>query len=170
MVNYCRQLQRASTRVSNNSGSVAINMATKSDVAMIDATAKPQDTNDHVDLLQTNHSDAFAFSKSERLVLQLYDQLRELELEQSLLQAQQSSLLPPCDLLLIRLIFFAAHVTDISGLSSHELQAQLTVAQREAMEAKAEYELRNKITHNVLVMDPVLKAVHGGERTGQSEK
>jgi hypothetical protein len=61
-------------------------------------------------------------------------------------------------------------VTDISGLSDHELQAQLTVAQREAMAAKAEYELRNKITHNVLVMDPVLKAVHGGERTGQAEK
>jgi hypothetical protein len=33
------------------------------------------------------------------------------------------------------------------------------------MEAKAEYEIRNKITHNVLVMDPVLKAVHGNEET-----
>jgi ribosomal protein S5 len=38
------------------------------------------------------------------------------------------------------------------------------------MEAKAEYEIRNRITHNVLVMDPVLKAVHGGERTGFAEK
>jgi hypothetical protein len=65
--------------------------------------------------------------------------------------------------------FFEAHVTDFSGLSDDELQAQLTVAQREAMEAKAEYELRNKITHNVLVMDPILKAVHGGERTGHAE-
>ncbi|KAH4939473.1 hypothetical protein HBI23_058480 [Parastagonospora nodorum] len=128
-------------------------MATKGDVEMVDATAKLQDPNDYADLLQTNHSDAFAFSETEKLALQLYDQLKELELELSLLQAQQS-----------------AHVVDSSELSDDELQAQLTMAQREAMEAKAEYELRNRISHNVLVMDPVLKAVHGGERTGFAEK
>ena len=50
------------------------------------------------------------------------------------------------------------------------MQKQLTIAQREAMEAKAEYEIRNRITHNVLLMDPVLKAVHGGEHTGFAEK
>lgn len=44
------------------------------------------------------------------------------------------------------------------------------VAQREAMEAKAKYELRNRISYNVLVMDPVLKAVHGGENTDYAEK
>ncbi|CBX99880.1 hypothetical protein LEMA_P074690.1 [Plenodomus lingam JN3] len=38
------------------------------------------------------------------------------------------------------------------------------------MEAKAEYELRNRITHNVLVMDPVLKAVHGDADTRAAEK
>ncbi|KAH3917945.1 hypothetical protein HBI56_178310 [Parastagonospora nodorum] len=128
-------------------------MATKGDVEMVDTTAKLQDPNDYADLLQTNHSDAFAFSETEKLALQLYDQLKELELELSLLQAQQS-----------------AHVVDSSELSDDELQAQLTMAQREAMEAKAEYELRNRISHNVLVMDPVLKAVHGGERTGFAEK
>ncbi|KAH4967861.1 hypothetical protein HBI78_075010 [Parastagonospora nodorum] len=128
-------------------------MATKGDVEMVDTTAKLQDPKDYADLLQTNHSDAFAFSETEKLALQLYDQLKELELELSLLQAQQS-----------------AHVVDSSELSDDELQAQLTMAQREAMEAKAEYELRNRISHNVLVMDPVLKAVHGGERTGFAEK
>lgn len=59
---------------------------------------------------------------------------------------------------------------DVSDLSDAALQEQLTVARREAMEAKAEYEIRNKITHNVLVMDPVLKAVHGGEHTKVAEK
>ena len=59
---------------------------------------------------------------------------------------------------------------DIAALSDDALQEQLTTAQREAMEAKAEYELRNRIIHNVLVMDPVLKAVHGGEQTGFAEK
>ena len=37
-------------------------------------------------------------------------------------------------------------------------------AEREAMEAKATFEIRNRISHNVLVMDPVLKAVHGGQQ------
>lgn len=50
------------------------------------------------------------------------------------------------------------------------MEERLTIAQREAMEAKAEYEIRNRITHNVLVMDPVLKAVHGGKQTRFAEK
>jgi len=64
-------------------------MAAQGDVEMKDATARVQDANDYGDLLQTNHSDAFAFSDTERLALQLHDQLKELELQQSLLQAQQ---------------------------------------------------------------------------------
>lgn len=64
----------------------------------------------------------------------------------------------------------AANVADVSTLSGDDLQEQLIVAEREAMEAKVEYDLRNKITHNVLVTDPVLKAVHGGEDTEFAEK
>lgn len=64
----------------------------------------------------------------------------------------------------------AAHVADVSSPSDDDLQEQLIVAEREAMEARAEYELRNKITHNVLVTDPVLKAVHGGEETDFAER
>ena len=58
----------------------------------------------------------------------------------------------------------------VSTLSDDAVQEQLTKAQHEAIEAKAEYELRNRITHNVLVMDPVLKAVHGGERVSFIER
>lgn len=65
---------------------------------------------------------------------------------------------------------YAARAADISKLSDDDLQEQLDTAQREAMEAKAEYEMRNTITHNVLVTDPVLKAVHGGAETGFAEK
>ncbi|KAF2657973.1 hypothetical protein K491DRAFT_676768 [Lophiostoma macrostomum CBS 122681] len=111
------------------------------------------DPSDYSDLLQTHHSDAFAFSALEQLALDLHDQLRELELQRSLLAAQTD-----------------AGLSDVSGPSDDVLQEQLIVAEREAMEAKAEYELRNRITHNVLVMDPVLKAVHGGERTDFAEK
>jgi hypothetical protein len=70
--------------------SIAIDMATKGDVVMADATPGSQGTNDVADLLQTNHSDAFAFSHTETLALELYDQLQELELQRSLLEAQQS--------------------------------------------------------------------------------
>lgn len=64
----------------------------------------------------------------------------------------------------------AAHEADISTLSDDDVQEQLITAEREAMEAKAEYEMRNRITHNVLVTDPVLKAVHGGDETSFAEK
>lgn len=63
-----------------------------------------------------------------------------------------------------------AHVADVSPLADDDLQEQLIIAEREAMEAKAEYEMRNKIIRNVLVTDPILKAVHGGEKTGFAEK
>lgn len=65
-------------------------MANDGDVEMADATARVQDPGAYQDLLQTNHSDAFAFTELEKRALALYDQLRELELQQSLLQAQQS--------------------------------------------------------------------------------
>ncbi|KAF2280264.1 uncharacterized protein EI97DRAFT_447823 [Westerdykella ornata] len=109
---------------------------------------------DYSDLLHTPYMDAFAFSEREQLALDLYDQLGELELQRSLLEAQNE----------------ATNSNDVSELSERDLQEQLTVAEREAMEAKAEYELRNRITRNVLAMDPVLKAVHGGESTDYAEK
>lgn len=59
---------------------------------------------------------------------------------------------------------------EVSNLSDDDLQEQLIKAEREAMEAKAEYELRNRITHNVLVTDPVLKAVHGADGISFTEK
>ncbi|KAF2263709.1 hypothetical protein CC78DRAFT_581088 [Lojkania enalia] len=117
------------------------------DTDMTSLVPQPQDPNDYSDLLQTAHSDAFAFSDQEVLVLKLYDQLRELELQQSLIEAQNTS-----------------------KSSFIILEVHLITAEREAMEARAEHELRNRITRNVLVMDPVLKAVHGGEHTGYAEK
>lgn len=65
-------------------------MDATNDVTMSDAAPAPQNPNDYSDLLQTNHSDAFAFSDTETLVLRLYDQLRELELQRSLLEAQEA--------------------------------------------------------------------------------
>ncbi|KAL5388425.1 hypothetical protein DPSP01_002998 [Paraphaeosphaeria sporulosa] len=121
-------------------------MATSDDVHMGDAaTSKPINANDYTDLLQTPHTDAFAFSETEQFALQLYDQLRELELEKSLLEAHVKD------------------VSDVSALSDDVLHEHLMAAEREAMEAKAKFEIRNKVSQNVLIMDPVLKAVHGGQ-------
>ncbi|KAF1932647.1 uncharacterized protein M421DRAFT_245844 [Didymella exigua CBS 183.55] len=128
-------------------------MANKDDTAMTDANAKSADSCDLGDLLQTNHGDAFLFTESEALALELYDQLQELELQQSLLRGQETARGP-----------------DVSSLSDDDLQEQLIVAEREAMEAKAEYELRNRIIHNVLVTDPVLKAIHGVEEIDVAER
>ena len=43
-----------------------------------------------------------------------------------------------------------------------DLREAISKAEREAMEARADYVLRNKIIENVVIADPVLKAVHGG--------
>lgn len=109
---------------------------------------------DYSDLLKTSYSDAFAFSDQEQLVLDLYDQLHELELQESLLLIQDDD----------------AYLEDVSTLSDDAVQEQLIKAEREAMDARAEYELRNRLTENSLTMDPVLKAVHGGEHTDYAEK
>jgi hypothetical protein len=64
-------------------------MATKQDVEMADTAAKVHEPSEFTDLLQTKYTDAFAFSETEKLALELYDQMRELELQISLLRAQQ---------------------------------------------------------------------------------
>ena len=64
-------------------------MADTGDTVILDAAVKLQAAGDISDLLGTNHSDAFTFTESEDLALDLYDQLRELELQQSLLKAHE---------------------------------------------------------------------------------
>jgi hypothetical protein len=66
--------------------------------------------------------------------------------------------------------YFPDHVPHVSALADDAVQEQLASAQRELIEAQAQYETRNKIVHNALVMDPVLKAVHGGDITDFAEK
>jgi hypothetical protein len=142
-------------------------MSTAKDVFMGDrVTAHAISANDYSDLLQTPHADAFAFSEPEQFALQLYDQLRELELEKSLLEAHAkgTSSSRHVHVRERRSDEFAADVSDISALSDDVLLEHLMTAEREAMEAKAKFEIRNRISHNVLIMDPVLKAVHGGQQ------
>jgi arylamine N-acetyltransferase len=64
-------------------------MATMKDTTIADAAPVPRSASDFSDMLQTPHSDAFAFSETEALALELYDQLREVELQKSLIEAQR---------------------------------------------------------------------------------
>lgn len=105
------------------------------------------------ELINTTHSDAFALSDQERLILELYDQEQEIQLESNLYEAQNLGL-----------------QQDPSGISDDALQEQLIIAEREALEARTEYLLRNRITQNLMITDPVLKAVHGGSSTTLAER
>ena len=70
-------------------------MVTTDDVHMADRAAKkPSPSDGFSDLLQTPYSDAFAFSDEEQRALDLYDKLRELELERSLIEAVNHSMSP----------------------------------------------------------------------------
>ena len=75
-------------RMRVNSNNAFLNMSTMNDITMGDAATNTQNPDGYSDLLQTPHSDAFAFSESEALALELYDQLRELELQRALIEAQ----------------------------------------------------------------------------------
>lgn len=67
-------------------------VVTTDDVHMADRAAKPSLSDGFSDLLQTPYSDAFAFSEEEQRALDLYDKLRELELEKSLIDAVNYSM------------------------------------------------------------------------------
>ncbi|KAL0265175.1 hypothetical protein SLS55_001138 [Diplodia seriata] len=118
------------------------------------ASQEPED-----DLLNALAADADAaavvLSDKEKLVLQLYQQVRELELERSLLEAQQND---------------TTMAASDEHLSDDEVAQQLIIAERAAMEARASYLLRNKITDQVLITDPVIKAVHAGSTASFEER
>ncbi|GME63510.1 uncharacterized protein LTHEOB_3920 [Neofusicoccum parvum] len=105
--------------------------------------------------MNTPDADALVLSDPEKLVLQLYQQVRELELERALVEAQQSDAPSP---------------SSDETLSDDEVAQQLLVAEREAMEARASYLLRNKIVEQVLITDPVIRAVHAGSNASFDER
>ncbi|KAF2097632.1 hypothetical protein NA57DRAFT_77885 [Rhizodiscina lignyota] len=101
--------------------------------------------NDFDQLIQTPCNDSLVFSEKEKAILELWDAEEELRLEQGLLEAQSHVQAP-----------------ETSTVSDDQLDAQLKVAELEALEARANYVLRNRIIQHVLITDPVLKAVHKG--------
>ncbi|KAF7596461.1 hypothetical protein BBP40_001768 [Aspergillus hancockii] len=89
-----------------------------------------------VDLAGDNPNDTVPFSDREALILQLYHQIQEQELEKALLE-QDSDL-----------------------FSGDDAEEQLAIAERELLEARATYTVRRKAVGAVLMTDPTLRAVH----------
>ncbi|KAL1897868.1 hypothetical protein Sste5346_003720 [Sporothrix stenoceras] len=86
-------------------------------------------------------------SDDEKRVLALYDQLRSIRLEIALLKARES-------------------FTDSLSPSTADTATQ----QRQLLEARASYVLRNEVVDSVLTVNPVLKAVHGATQASPIER
>ncbi|KAJ1716205.1 centromere protein H (CENP-H)-domain-containing protein [Aspergillus flavus] len=89
-----------------------------------------------LDFAEDDPRDAVPFSDKEALILQLYHQLQEQELEKALLEQ------------------------DAEILSGDNAEEQLATAERELLEARATYTVRRKALGAVLMTDPTLRAVH----------
>lgn len=62
------------------------------------------------------------------------------------------------------------HDEDIASLSDQEIKAEIKKAERDLLEARSKYTLRNQIIQNVIITDPVLKAVHSGADATELER
>ncbi|KAL4916279.1 centromere protein H (CENP-H)-domain-containing protein [Aspergillus aurantiobrunneus] len=102
------------------------------------AIALPQLSSDEVtllDLAADEPRDTVSFSDKEALIIQLYHQTQEQELEKAILEQESES---------------------ISTNNAEEL----ATAERELLDARATYTVRKKAVSTVLITDPILKTVH----------
>jgi hypothetical protein len=89
-----------------------------------------------LDLAADDPRDVVSLSDKEALILQLYSQIQELELEKALLEQ------------------------DLEPASGDNPDEQLAIAERELLEARATYTVKRKAISTVLMTDPTLKSVH----------
>ncbi|ESZ93619.1 hypothetical protein SBOR_5997 [Sclerotinia borealis F-4128] len=81
-------------------------------------------------------------SEQEKRILEVYDKLEELQVEIALLQAQG----------------VISSREQLEKVTDEDIQK----AEKDLLEAKANCSLRTKIIENVLIANPILKAVHAG--------
>ena len=56
------------------------------------------------------------------------------------------------------------------SLTDGEVDSQLKIAEKECLEARATYSLKQSVVENVLIVDPILKAVHAGLNATPTER
>lgn len=54
--------------------------------------------------------------------------------------------------------------------TDEEVNAQVKIAEKECLEARATYSLKQSVVEDVLIVDPVLKAVHSGLKATPTER
>jgi hypothetical protein len=125
------------------------------------------------DLIKSPTTDTFRFNEREQTILKLWDQEEEIRLELTILKTQTDSTLSGSSLFLLLAVLTASparHDNDISTLSDQQVQTEIKKAERQLLEARSKYTLRNQIIQNVIITDPVLKAVHSGAGATELER
>ena len=62
------------------------------------------------------------------------------------------------------------HLLAQQSLTDEELGVQVKIAEKECLEARATYSLKQSVVEDVLIVDPVLKAVHSGLNATATER
>ncbi|KAL4785690.1 centromere protein H (CENP-H)-domain-containing protein [Aspergillus varians] len=88
-----------------------------------------------LDLAADEPRDNVSLSDKEALIIQLYHQIQEQELEKAILQQE------------------------LEPVSTNNAE-ELATAERELLDARATYTVRKKAVNTVLITDPILKAIH----------
>ncbi|KAF7868645.1 hypothetical protein EAF04_005176 [Stromatinia cepivora] len=95
-------------------------------------------------------NDTPPLSEQEKRILEVYDKLEELQVEIALLKAQG---------------------VISSGDQPEEVgDEDIRKAEKDLLESKANYSLRSKIIENVVIANPILKAVHAGSNASVIEQ
>ncbi|KAG5989210.1 hypothetical protein E4U54_004394 [Claviceps lovelessii] len=114
---------------------------------------RPEDVD--VSLVDDEHDDPSAqvdsqlpLSEDERRVLKLYDQLQQLRLEIAIINAQS--------------VYRPGPSNDAAQVSEQ--------TQRDVLDARANFRLRNDVVESVMTANPILKAVHNGTNATPAER
>ncbi|KAG8525991.1 uncharacterized protein KY384_000753 [Bacidia gigantensis] len=106
-----------------------------------------------IQLAAHQDGDTLQFYELEGQILALWDKLNELQLEIAVLQAQK-----------------ADSTEDTSSLSEDEVSKELKKAEKECLDARAEYVLSGSVIEDTIITGPILNAIHAGENASGPER
>ncbi|MCJ1389113.1 hypothetical protein MMC18_001967 [Xylographa bjoerkii] len=117
--------------------------------------------NSYTDLLRSIPSrEPVRFTAREQDIVNLYDQLSDLRLECALLQAQQNKGRGEVYKVLPR-VLAKSGLDHPAELSEEVAKSELRDAERECLEARSAYLLKNSAIEDILLAAPLLQAIHG---------
>ncbi|KAL9120623.1 MAG: hypothetical protein Q9187_002818 [Circinaria calcarea] len=123
----------------------------------------------YVEFAESIPLDTVVFPARELQLLELYDQLQELRLEHALLEAQNTVAIGHYHCTSGGLVAETPTATD-QILSVQDAESEIKTLERECLEARSTYLLRESIVKDVVLADPTLKAVHSGVNANPTEQ